>query len=126
MATTYCTYTELAALTGSSYTQATLEAIINHCERKIDARLASAGLTGSANDVLKSATLDLSKAEYMSRRRIDGTRPASIAAGAKSTSDSIDAEIKRLTDSCWALVDSYIKANDTENNSGYHVVLTNE
>jgi len=109
MTTTYCTYTELANLTGSTLSQTILEAIINEAEREVNDYLALSGLTGVAGNAMKSATLKLSIAGLITRRRMDGTQPGSLTLdGSLVTSDNLDAAISGLRKAAFAILDNYI------------------
>jgi hypothetical protein len=58
----YCTYTELANITGSDLGQTILEAIIAQGDREIDAYLNQYGVTGSATGAVKAASLKFGQA----------------------------------------------------------------
>ena len=114
----YATYTELENLTGSNLGETILEAIIDEAEREIDAKLDEYGLSGSG-DIIKSATLKLSMAGLMTRRRFDGSQPASVGLGELTKSDSLDQAISALKKDAWALVDSFIETQTADRAGNY-------
>lgn len=93
--------------TGSAYTTAELQALIDRADRQIDARLRAARVAGSG-DAIREASLSLSIAMLLTRMRMDGTKPASLSLGGLSMSDNIDQAIKELQDRAWELVDEHI------------------
>jgi len=111
MTTTYCTYTELANETGSGLSQTILEELINQAEREVNSRLAVAGLSGSANDTLKVATLKIATANMLVRYRLDNTKPSGLTIGELSMSDNIDEAIRNLKADGLRIVGEYIKTN---------------
>lgn len=122
MTTTYCTYTELANETGSTLSQTILEELINQAEREVNARLRVSGITGSADDALKSATLKLATANLLTRYRLDGTKPAGLTIGELSMSDNIDEAIRNLVAGGLALVQDYIKIRASTSTTGKQYV----
>lgn len=107
----YCLYTELANLTGSSLAQAVLEAIIAQSDREIDAKLRRAGITGANTDDLKAVSLEYSIAGVFTRYRLDGTKPASLSMGGLSMSDNIDSAIAEHRSTGDMLLEGIIKKN---------------
>lgn len=106
----YCTYTDVLAHTGTDLAQITVEALIADSDRKIKSMLKARGLTGpTSDDSLTSASIALTKAKVHMRKRLDGSRPASITVGGVTRSDTNDAMIKALEQEGLELVESYIK-----------------
>ena len=58
----FCTYTELANLTGSIRSSTILQAIIDEADRQVTAYLRARGVSASACDEMKSASLSFSQA----------------------------------------------------------------
>lgn len=79
----YCTVEELTVLTGSDLDPTTvLTPIIEAADRRIDATLARAGLTGTRNDAdLKEASLHFSIALIVDRGRLTSERPDRLELG---------------------------------------------
>jgi len=79
----YCTVGELTVMTGSDLDPTTvLTPIIEAADRRIDATLARAGLTGTRNDAdLKEASLHFSIALIVDRGRLTSERPDRLELG---------------------------------------------
>jgi hypothetical protein len=106
---TYCAYTDLQYLTGSTLSQTILEAIITQAESKLDGMFKQANVTGVAgNATCQAAALELSIAGLLTRGRMDGTKPASIHMGDLSMSDDIDAAIAYHMGEAKRLVELYV------------------
>lgn len=106
----FCTYADVLAHTGTDLIQATVEALIADSDRRIKGMLKSKGLTApTSDDTLTSASIALTKAKVLMRKRLDGSRPNSISVGGVSRSDSNDTIVRALEDEGLELVTSYIK-----------------
>lgn len=94
--TSYCTYAEVVALSGTVYPQATVEALIVFADRDLNAMLKANGYAAAyTDDDLKEAGLNLAMARLLTRMRMDGTKPNSLTLpGGLSMSDSIDKAIE--------------------------------
>jgi len=110
----YCTYTELVALTGNTDTSGNQTAIIEAGDREINAYLASNGITGSACDALKEASLKLAQAGLLNLRVQKGeyiqasgefVNGVDIMAATDMTNAS-----KELRRQAFAILDQYIAA----------------
>lgn len=109
--TTYCSTTELAALTGSTLDATTvLTPIIEAADREIDAYLAPYNLSASAAGACKQASIHLSAAGVYTRMQMDGTQPESITAA------EIDRAVARHRETAIKLLDLYI--DDQTSTSG--------
>ena len=107
--TSYCTYAEVLAMTGTAYPQVTVEAIIVFADRDLNAMLKAKGYAADyADDDLKEAGLNLAMSRVLTRMRMDGTKPASLSMGGLSMSDNIDTAIKELEARAWQLVEEHI------------------
>jgi len=106
---TYCAYTDLQYLTGSTLSQTILEAIITQAETKLDRLLAEKGLTGSGgNATLKAAALEFSMVGLYERYRLDGTQPGSVSVGDLSMSSNVDQAIALHNAEGLRLLDAYV------------------
>lgn len=94
--TSYCTYAEVLAMTGTKYPQATIEAMIVLADKELNAKLAAKGYAAAYTDVgLQEAGLNLSMARLLTRMRMDGTKPNSLSLpNGLSMSDSVDKAIE--------------------------------
>ena len=111
---TYTTSAELTLLTGTTLSADTLDAIIADADRRIRARITTAGLIPQpSDDTLTSASIDLSRAGIVIYNRMTGSQTKSVKVGDITIQDDPDAAIKALTDSAWGLVDDYITINKT-------------
>lgn len=110
----YCTNAELTLLTGTTLSTDIQDAIIAQADREIDAKLYAARLTPPAsNDLLKFASLDLSKVGIITHDRMTGTQTTSVRVGDITIQDELDKAIAALRERAWAGVDSYIAINGT-------------
>jgi hypothetical protein len=117
MTTTYCTYAELQNLTGSIDTSGNLTAIIEASDREINTYLLSRGITGSACDALKEASLKLSQAGLLAKGIQSGRYIAAsgeMVNGPDLTASSITAAIKQLRDIAFSILDGYIATSEGE------------
>lgn len=121
MTTTYCTYTELTYLTGSTLSQTIQEAIINQAEREVDTYLGPFGLSGSTS--VKDATLHLSIAGLFTRYRLDGQKPGSLTLGDYTSTDNIDAAIATHRNEGYRLLNLYAVKSTTNLDRNYVVVV---
>jgi hypothetical protein len=121
----YCTYTELAQLTGTALSQSILEAIIAQSDREIDGILAKNNLSGSATGLIKAASLEFSIAGVITRHRMDGTMPSSITLGGLTMSDNLDAQISQHRSNGQMYVQSFIDDTTSGNSIDRWVVITN-
>ena len=108
----YCTNAELTLLTGTTLSTAIQDAIIAQADRDIGARISAAGLTPpTSDDMLKFASLDLSKVGIITHNRMTGTQTKSVKVGDITIQDDLDVAIKSLLESAWRTVDAYIAIN---------------
>mgnify|MGYP000893321392 CR=1 FL=1 len=103
----YCTVEDLVAATGSAYDAVTLQALIDRADRQIDARLMAARV-GGGGPAVREASLSLSIAALLTRMRVDGTKPSSLAIGGLSMSDNVDSAIAALEAKASGIIDSYV------------------
>ena len=107
----YCTFAEIVARSGTTLPQATVEEIIADAGADINARLGAEGLPPDESSLgLKSAAKELVLAMLFTRRRLDGTMPASISTGSFSRSDSPDQAIAAHNAKAASLISEYIEA----------------
>jgi hypothetical protein len=112
--TAYCTTTELQYQTGSELAEEVLEEIIAQADREVKGAIYMAGLTPpGANDLLKAASLNLSKVGVLTRQRMDGTHPSSQTVGDLTISDNIDAAILDLRKQAYLSITAYISQAST-------------
>jgi hypothetical protein len=102
----FCTYTELANLTGSVRTQTVLEAIISEADRQLTAYLKARGVTASACDESKSASLALSQAGLLRLGLQEGSFQAS--SGDFTSSVNVTDACKALETRAFSILDDYI------------------
>ena len=119
--TSYCTYAEVLAMTGTAYPQVTVEAIIVLADKELNARLAALGHAAAYTDVgLQEAGLNLALARLLTRMRMDGTKPGSLSMGGLTMSDSIDKAIEGHRAAADTLIAAYVDANRSSGGvSGY-------
>ena len=111
----YTTSTELIALTGTTLSASTLDAIIVDADRRIRSKITTAGLTPPAtNDTLRSASIDLSKAGIVHYNVLTGAQTKRVTVGDITIEDDPYKAIKGLTESAWALVAGYIDTIDID------------
>lgn len=115
--TSYCTYAEVLAMTGTAYPQVTVEAIIVFADRDLNAMLKAKGYAAAyTDDDLKEAGLNLAMARLMTRMRMDGTKPNTLTLpGGLSMSDSIDKAIEGHRQVAAEKVQNYV---DSHTSSG--------
>ena len=107
--TTYCSTTELVALSGSALDATTiLTPIITAADREIDAYLAPYGLSGSADGACKQASLKLSMAGLLERGLHTGTYEAN-SGDFENKTDIIKA-IESSRKAAFTLLDRHIDA----------------
>jgi|GEM_PF-1145372 len=105
----YSTYAELAAITGTTLSTATLEAIIAQADREINAKLYAAGLTPPvSDDMLKAASLDLAHIAVIVHTRIMNEEARHPESAKRWINDGQDREIKELRERAWEIVNAYI------------------
>ena len=119
--TSYCTYAEVLAMTGTAYPQATVEAIIVLADKELNARLAAKGFSAAYTDTgLQEAGLNLTLARLLTRMRMDGTKPGSLSMGGLTMSDSIDKAIEGHRAAADVLISAYADAHlSSGGDSGY-------
>jgi len=119
--TSYCTYAEVLAMTGTAYPQVTVEAIIVFADRDLNAMLKAKGYAADyADDDLKEAGLNLTLARMFTRMRLDGTKPGSLSMGGLTMSDSIDKAIEGHRQVAMEKVQNYADAHlSSGGTSGY-------
>lgn len=110
--TSYCTYAEVLAMTGTAYPQATVEAIIVLADKELNAMLAAKGFAAAYTDSgLQEAGLNLALSRLLTRMRMDGTKPSSLSMGGLTMSDSIDKAIEGHRSVAESLISAYADAN---------------
>ena len=102
----FCTYTELANLTGSLRTSTILGAIIDEADRQLTAYLKARGVAASACDETKSASLALSQAGLLLFGLQEGSFQAS--SGDSSSSVNVTEAVKALEARAYSILDDYI------------------
>lgn len=119
--TSYCTYAEVLAMTGTAYPQVTVEAMIVLADKELNARLAAKGFTAAYTDMgLQEAGLNLTLARLLTRMRMDGTKPGSLSMGGLTMSDSIDKAIEGHRAAADVLISAYADAHlSSGGSSGY-------
>lgn len=119
--TSYCTYAEVLAMTGTAYPQATVEAIIVLADKELNAMLVAKGFAAAYTDTgLQEAGLNLTLARLLTRMRMDGTKPDMLAVGGLTMKDSVDAAIAGHRSTADALVTAYTDAHRSSGGvSGY-------
>lgn len=116
----YCTNAELTALTGTTISTTTQDAIIAQADREISARIKAAGITPpGASEDLKAASLNLSQAGLITYNRNDTeltrrTQTKSVKFGDVTISDDPDKAIETLTAKAWLSVDAYVAVQKAE------------
>ncbi len=106
---TYCTTTELVALSGSTLDTTTiLTPIIEAADREIDAYLAPYGLSGSATGAMKQASLKLSMAGLLERGLHTGDYEA--ASGDFESKADVVRAVESNRKAAFHLLDLYIDA----------------
>lgn len=111
---TYCTTTELVALSGSTLDATTiLTPIIEAADREIDAYLAPHNISGAASGACKQASLKLSMAGLLERGLHTLTYQASVGNDYASNMDVIRA-IESNRKRAFVLLDQYVKENKSE------------
>ena len=107
--TTYCSTTELVALSGSTLDASTiLTPIITAADREIDAYLAPYGLSGSATGAMKQASLKLSMAGLLERGLHTGNYQA--ASGDFDSKADVIRAVESNRKAAFQLLDLYIDA----------------
>ena len=102
----FCTYTELANLTGSVRSSTILGAIIDESDRQITAYLRARGVSASGCDETKSASLALSQAGLLLFGLQEGSLEAS--SGDFSSSVNVTGAVKALETKAYRILDDYI------------------
>ena len=102
----FCTYTELANLTGSVRSSTILGAIIDEADRQVTAYLRARGVSASACDETKSASLALSQAGLLLFGLQEGSLEAS--SGDFSSSVNVTSAVKALETRAFEILDDYI------------------
>lgn len=107
----YCTSAEIVARSGTTLPPETIDGLIADADGEINARLESARLAPDESDKgLRSAAKELVLAMLFTRRRLDGSQPASVSVGSFSRSDSVDAAIAAHNAKADALIAEHIAA----------------
>jgi hypothetical protein len=113
----YCTTSELVNLTGTTKSATVQGAIIDAADREIGAYLGASGITGSACDALKEASLKLSQAGLLNLRVQEGEYIQSsgeFVSGVDATAATdITNAARALRKDAFALLDNYIAAQST-------------
>ncbi len=110
--TSYCTYAEVLAMTGTTYPQATVEAMIVLADKELNAMLAVKGFAAAYTDTgLQEAGLNLALSRLLTRMRMDGTKPSSLSVGGLTMSDNIDKAIEGHQLKAESLISAYADAH---------------
>jgi len=110
----YCTNAELSEIIDTTIGTASLDKLIAQVDRRIKARIHRAGITPPASDdMLKGASLDLSKADILTYNRLkedltDRNMTKTVRFGETTISDDPDKLGDALTERAWGNVDAYI------------------
>jgi hypothetical protein len=102
----YCTTTELTNITGSLRSSTILQAIIDEADRQVTAYLKARGVSASACDETKSASLALSQAGLLRFGLQEGSLQAS--SGDFSSSVNVTEAVKALETRAFSILDDYI------------------
>ena len=102
----FCATTELANLTGSIRSSTILQAIIDEADRQITAYLRARGVSASACDETKSASLLLSQVGLLRFGLQEGSLEAS--SGDFSSSVNVTVASKAMETRAFAILDDYI------------------
>lgn len=102
----FCTYTELANLTGSIRSSTILQAIIDEADRQVTAYLRARGVGASICDETKSASLAFSQAGLLLFGLQEGSLEAS--SGDFTSSVNVTGAVKALETRAFAILDDYI------------------
>jgi len=103
---TFCTTTELVNITGSVRSATILQAIIDEADRQITAYLRARGVSASACDETKSASLTLSQVGLLRFGLQEGSFQATT--GDFSSSVNVTEACKALETRAFAILDDYI------------------
>lgn len=107
----YCSYAEILARSGTTLPMETIEGMISDANEEINARLEAVGIASDESDKgLRSAAKELVLAMLFTRRRLDGSQPASVSTGSFSRSDSVDQAIAAHNAKADSLITAYIDA----------------
>jgi hypothetical protein len=110
--TTYCSTTELVALTNSKLDPASeLTPIIEAADREIDAYLLPYGLSGSATGAVKQASLKLSMAGLLEYGLHNGDY--NISTGGFSSSVDVVRAVESNRKAAYALLNQHVDAQTT-------------
>jgi len=110
---TYCSTTELVALSGSTLDATTiLTPIITAADREIDAYLAPHNISGAASGACKQASLKLSMAGLLERGLHTGDYQAT--SGDFTSSVNVVQAIEANRQRAFVLLDQYVKENKSE------------
>lgn len=121
----YCEYTDIQYMTGTTLSQTIIEAIIAQSDREIDGILSKVDLSGSATGLIKAASIELSIAGIITRHRMDGTMPSSIAIGGLTMSDNLDASINYHRELGLKYVQDFIDVSTTSSAADNWVYIVN-
>ena len=122
---TYCTTAELTALTGSTLATATLTAIIEDGDRRIDAYLAPFGVGAAASGACKSASLALAQAGLLNYSLQHGDRADSLNTGDTTEAVRIAEHIARYEKAAFAALDQYVAATASASVRRHYVKKVN-
>lgn len=109
----YCSTTELATVTNTALvrTPTVLQAIIDEADRQINVYCKSRGVTPTACDDTKSASLTLSKAGLLELGLQEGT--LQISNQDYSSNFDVYSAVKQLRDYAFKVLDDYIADQET-------------
>ena len=107
----YCTVSELSAVTGTDLSDAILGHIIALADLEISAVLRANGISSSNTNDLKVASLKLSIAGVITRHRMDGTMPDQLSVGQMSIGNNADAAIQELRSDAYTILRGVIASN---------------
>jgi len=123
----YCTYTDLQNLGApATVSTAQLTAIIDSADREINIYLSANGVTGSACDALKEASIILSKARILEFRVLSSEiiqSSGELISGSELTAaGSANTAIRLLREQAFRILDNYVASSTGSVSSGITIV----
>ena len=119
--TSYCTYAEIVALTGTTFPQATVESFIAAADRRVNAKLKARGYAANYSaEELVTAGIALTKVNLITRCRLDGSFPSSLTIpNGPTLSDNKDNMIKQLEAEADEQIQNYIQYSSSATGSQF-------
>jgi hypothetical protein len=103
----YSTYEEILAMSGTSLPRETVETLIGHADREVDAYCSMHGVTPHRTDpAIKTASLNLTMTYLLTRLRMDGTKETSTLEWSDKT--PVDTAIQTYRQTAFKALDRYI------------------